>query len=158
LLELTSPLRRVLPILLCAVYLPAAALPCPTPDLDRSRSVEEQAATEPAPAAHTGHDHHAPAPQQPGPDLHAHHGIHAGPTAGPTAGPAKVVDSTTKLSLPCPCGCGKAAKTLATGGKLGPVLIAVAPQSTVALGTEAFAEGAPHLQPEPTFGLDPVPI
>jgi len=81
--------------------------------------------------------------------MHGHH----------EAEPAKtLVESTAKLAPPCPCGCAKAAKTLATGGKLGPVLIAVAPQATIALGIEAFAEGAPQLQPEPTMGLDPVPI
>jgi hypothetical protein len=91
--------RRILPLLLCVAYLPAAALPCPTPGLERRLqptagiAPTASAASEPAgrapegggnmdPGAHAHHAHagaHDVAPRALAGGDHAHHAHPHGP-------------------------------------------------------------------------------
>jgi hypothetical protein len=128
--------RRVLPVLICAAYLPAVALPCPAPGLDRAHPTGDSVRRIEADAH--GHDHH-------GHHQHAHL-----QQAAPAA--------EARVHVPCPCGCGERATSAAGGGRLGPVLIASSPPNAgLSAAAKTAAETLPPY-PEPLQILDPIPI
>jgi hypothetical protein len=126
-------------LLLGAVYLAAAVLPCPTPGLDRTRPIQvtvlANAEPEPAPAAHDGHHHH-----------HEH-----------AEAEAPVVAPVSTVQIPCPCGCGERA-TAATFGRLGPSIVSLALVSPPLGGSTPAFTPAPAPVDEPLRLLDPIPI
>ena len=67
--------RLPVALLLGVVYLAAAALPCPTPDLDRSRAPRAERDSK-APSGR--HAHADPAPAADEPARHQNHGVRAG--------------------------------------------------------------------------------
>lgn len=138
---------RVLAVL--AIYLLAAAAPCPAPALRGAEATARSAVRTRAPdAAHAAHPGHGPA-------AHA-----AGPTAPSGADGATEADCERPLPLwtgHCRCGCGERQTPLASS--LGFVLLLAKRTAPPRLDSVLAPHlGAPRLPVPPAGAIDHVPL
>ncbi len=149
---------RLFSVFVLAGYLAAAFLPCPIPGSAEASALRGQRA---AGHAQTRQAHHAEA------GAHVHHGHHDRASAGhggdhthhtPDAARAPAPAVEFAMTLPCPCGCGGKKSRAATGGKLGPRLMAVVFELTYPDLTVPLQQVHETYVARPTTPPEPIPI